>query len=146
MAISTIGTFLMYKAPSASSYSKLVDIKNQPALGSSPEQIETTTLSDSVRTFIPGLEGNDAKEYTCNYDKTVYATLKALEGQELDLAVWFGGDKAANGIITPTGADGQFPYKGFVNVFVNESDLNAVHEMTVTTTASTGPGFVVPNE
>lgn len=145
MAISTIGTFLMYKATGASSFSKLVDIKNQPALGGSPEQLETTTLSDFMRTYIPGLEGNDAKEYTCNFDKTVYTTLKALEGQELDLAVWFGGTKA-NGIITPTGADGQFSYKGFVNVYVNESDLNAVHEMTVTTTASSAITFSVPSE
>ena len=135
MAISTIGTFLMHKASGSNDWTKLVDIKNQPALGSSPEQLETTTLSNFMRTYIPGLEGNDAKEYTCNYDKNAYTTLKALEGQEIDLAVWFGGTKE-NGAITPTGADGKFAYKGYVNVFVNESEVNAVHEMTVTTTAS----------
>ncbi len=134
-AISTIGTFLMYKPSGETDYEKLVDIKTQPAMGGAPEQLETTTLSNYMRTYIPGLEANDAKEYTCNYNKTDYQKLKALEGQELDLALWFGGTKE-NGAITPTGADGKFSYKGYINVFVAEGEVNAVHDMTVTTTAS----------
>ncbi len=134
-AISTIGTFLMYKPSGGTDYEKLVDIKTQPAMGGAPEQLETTTLSNYMRTYIPGLEANDAKEYTCNYNKTDYQKLKALEGQELDLALWFGGTKE-NGAITPTGADGKFSYKGYINVFVAEGEVNAVHDMTVTTTAS----------
>ena len=134
-AISTIGTFLMYKPSGETDYEKLVDIKTQPAMGGAPEQLETTTLSNYMRTYIPGLEANDAKEYTCNYNKTDYQKLKALEGQELDLALWFGGTKE-NGAITPTGTDGKFSYKGYINVFVAEGEVNAVHDMTVTTTAS----------
>lgn len=134
-AISTIGTFLMHKPSGETDYVKLVDIKTQPAMGGAPEQLETTTLSNYMRTYIPGLEANDAKEYTCNYNKTDYQKLKALEGQELDLALWFGGTKE-NGVITPTGVDGKFSYKGYINVFVAEGEVNAVHDMTVTTTAS----------
>ena len=39
-------------------------------------------------------------------------------------------------MITPTGADGKFSYKGYLNVYVAEGDINAVENMTVTTTAS----------
>lgn len=135
MAISTIGVFLMHKPEGKSDYEKLVDIKTHPAMGGAPEQLETTTMSNFMRTYIPGLEANDAKEYTCNYTKVDYQKLKALEGQELDLALYFGGTKE-NGAITPTGADGKFSYKGYINVYISEGDINAVENMTVTTTAS----------
>lgn len=137
MDLNSIGTFLMKGTTvnNETTYSKLVDIKTQPAMGSEPEQLETTTLSNYMRTFIPGIEGNDAKSFTCNYSKAKYEELKELEGQELDLAVWFGGTKE-NGAITPTGVDGKFSFKGYVNVYVNESEVNSVREMTVTVTVS----------
>lgn len=139
MAQSSMGTFLMEKGNN-DSWDKLVDIKTSPALGGAPEQLETTTLSDFMRTYIPGIEGNDAKEYKCNYDKTTYAALKAKENTELDLAVWFGGTKSGN-TIEPTGTDGKFAFKGYINVYVNENEVNGVREMTVTATASSAITF-----
>ena len=62
MAISTIGVFLMHKPAGETDYNKLVDIKTHPAMGGAPEQLETTTMSNFMRTYIPGLEANDAKE------------------------------------------------------------------------------------
>ena len=133
----TIGTFLMQGSTSggSTSWDKLVDIKSAPATGSAPEQLETTTLSNWMRTYIPGIEGNDQKEYKCNYDKTKYAALEALKGQELDLSLWFGGT-ISNGEITPTGSDGKFTFKGYVSVYANESEVNGVREMTVVVTVS----------
>ena len=44
MAISTYKVFLMKKT--SETWSKLIDIKDFPDLGGSPELLETTTLSD----------------------------------------------------------------------------------------------------
>ena len=66
MAISTYGIALMYKAE-GDTYSKLIDIKDFPDLGGAPEMIETTTLSDNMQTYIPGIQSLDALEFTANY-------------------------------------------------------------------------------
>lgn len=137
-ATSTYKTFLMKGSTSGSSttWEKLVDIKSYPDLGGSPELLETTTLSDKMRTNILGIQGNDSMEFTCNYDKTDYTTITALEGTEQELAVWFGGTES-NGEVTPTGSEGKFSFKGYVSVYANGGEVNAVREMTVTVAAST---------
>lgn len=134
MAISTYKVFLMKK--DAETYGKLVDIKDFPDLGGSPEMLETTTLSDKMQTYIPGIQSLDALEFNANYTKEDFAKLKALEGQELDLAVWFGGNEA-NGTLTPTGDDGKFNFKGYVSVFVVGGGTNEVIGMTVAVAPST---------
>lgn len=134
MAISTYKVFLMKK--DAETYGKLVDIKDFPDLGGSPEMLETTTLSDKMQTYIPGIQSLDALEFNANYTKEEFAKLKALEGQELDLAVWFGGNEA-NGTLTPTGDDGKFNFKGYVSVFVVGGGTNEVIGMTVAVAPST---------
>ena len=137
-ATSTYKSFLMLgtTANNSTTYNKLIDIKSYPDLGSAPELLETTTLSDPMRTNIFGIQGNDAMEFTCNYSKADYNTVKALEGTEQDLAVWFGGTESG-GVATPTGSDGKFTFKGYVSVHANGGDVNAVREMTVTVAAST---------
>lgn len=134
MAISTYKVFLMKKDTDA--YKKLVDIKDFPDLGGSPEMLETTTLSDKMQTYIPGIQSLDALEFNANYTKEEFTKLKALEGQELELAVWFGGDEA-NGTLTPTGDDGKFNFKGYVSVFVVGGGTNEVVGMTVAVAPST---------
>jgi len=134
MAISTYKVFLMKK--DAETYGKLVDIKDFPDLGGSPEMLETTTLSDKMQTYIPGIQSLDALEFNANYTKEEFAKLKALEGQELELAVWFGGNEA-NGTLTPTGDDGKFNFKGYVSVFVVGGGTNEVIGMTVAVAPST---------
>ena len=137
-ATSTYKTFLMKGSTSGSSttWEKLVDIKSYPDLGGAPELLETTTLSDKMRTNILGIQGNDSMEFTCNYDKTDYTSIAALEGTEQELAVWFGGTES-NGEVTPTGSEGKFSFKGYVSVHANGGEVNAVREMTVTVAAST---------
>ena len=129
MAINTYKTALMKKG-SGTSYEKLVDIKSYPDLGGTPEMLETTTLSDKAQTYIPGLDSTDALEFTANYTKADYEKLLALKGQEVELAVWFGGTESA-GVFTPTGADGKFEFKGYVSVVATGGDVNAVREMTI---------------
>lgn len=134
MAISTYKVFLMMKKDAA--YEKLVDIKDFPDLGGAPEMLETTTLSDKMQTYIPGIQNLDALEFTANYTKADFATLKALDGVEHDFAVWFGGTEEAN-VLTPTGSDGKFEFKGQLSVFPVGGGVNEVVDMTITIAPST---------
>lgn len=128
MAISSYKTFLMVKKQEA--FEKLIDIKNFPDLGGTPEMLETTTLSDGMQTYIPGIQSLDGLEFTANYDKEDFDTLKAMEGTEYDFSVWFGGS-SAGGVVTPTGENGKFDFKGQLSVFPVGGDVNAVVEMTI---------------
>ena len=134
MAISTYKVFLMKK--SSDTWSKLIDIKDFPDLGGSPELLETTTLSDKMQTYIPGIQSLDALEFTANYTKTDYTTLKALEGEETDYAVWFGGTESG-GVVTPNGNDGKFSFKGALSVYASGGGVNEVVDMTITIAPST---------
>lgn len=137
MAISTYKVFLMKKGSGQSAdYSKLIDIKDFPNLGGSPELLETTTLSDGAQTYIPGIQSQEALEFNANYTKADYTTLKALEGTELELAVWFGGT-VSGGVATPTGSDGKFEFKGYLTVNVTGSGVNEVVGMTITVAPTT---------
>lgn len=134
MAISTYKVFLMQK--DTSTYKKLVDIKDFPDLGGAPEMLETTTCSDGAQTYIPGVQSQEALEFTANYTKNDFEALKKLEDKELDLAVWFGGTEAA-GTVTPTGSDGKFEFKGRLSVFVTGGGVNEVVGMTISIAPST---------
>lgn len=134
MAISTYKIFLMMKKNA--SYEKLIDIKDFPDLGGSPEMLETTTLSDKMQTYIPGIQSLDALEFTANYTKEDFTKLKALEGEEYEFAVWFGGTEEAN-VLTPTGTDGKFQFKGQLSAFPVGGGVNEVVDMTVTIAPST---------
>lgn len=134
MAISTYKIFLMKKSSPA--YEKLIDIKDFPDLGGAPEMLETTTLSDNMQTYIPGIQSLDALEFTANYTKEDFTKLKALEGQEIELAVWFGGT-GEGASLTPTGSDGKFEFTGQLSVFPVGGGVNEVVDMTITIAPST---------
>ena len=134
MAISTYKIFLMHKNTEA--WEKLIDIKEFPDLGGAPEMLETTTLSDKMQTYIPGIQSLDALEFTANYTKADYTTLKALEGEENDYAVWFGGTENGGGV-TPDGSNGKFAFKGALSVFASGGGVNEVVDMTITIAPST---------
>ena len=126
MAISTYGISLMYKAE-GSTYTKLVDIKDFPDLGGAPEMLETTTLSDSMQTYIPGIQSLDALEFTANYTKEDFTKIKAMEGKDTEFAVYFGAE----------GEDGKFLFSGQVSAFPVGGGVNEVVSMTITIAPST---------
>ena len=134
MATSSYKTFLMHKKSDA--YEKLVDIKDFPDLGGAPEMLETTTLSDSMQTYIEGIQSQDALEYTINYDLETYQMLVAMKGTETEFSVWFGGDEAG-GVVTPTGVDGKFNFKGYLSVRVVGKGVNEVKEAIISIAPST---------
>lgn len=134
MAISSYKTFLMIEKDGA--YEKLIDIKNFPDLGGAPEMLETTTLSDGMQTYIPGIQSLDGLEFTANYDKADFDELKAMEGTEHKFSVWFGGT-VSGATVTPTGENGKFDFGGQLSVFPVGGDVNAVVEMTISIAPST---------
>ena len=133
-AIATIGShFMQGTGTSTLTWTELFKFKTDPTLIDAPELLDTTTQADHARTSIFGLAANDSKQFTCNYDSDVYDTIKGLEGQELNLSMWFGDtfDSATN-TYTPTGEYGKFTGKGYLYVTPNGGDVNAVRDMTVT--------------
>lgn len=134
MAISTYKIFLMQKNTEV--WEKLIDIKEFPDLGGTPEMLETTTLSDKMQTYIPGIQNLDALEFTSNYTLEEYKKLKALEGKDKEYAVWFGGTEAGD-TVTPTGSDGKFKFNGQLSVFPVGGGVNEVVDMTITIAPST---------
>jgi len=139
MAISTYKTFLMKKG-TGDTYEKVLDIKEFGDLGGTPESLETTTQSDGARTYIPGIQSQEALTFTANYTKADYTALEALKDTEEDYAVWFGGTESG-GVVTPDGSNGKFSFKGKLSVFVPGKGVNEVVDMTITIMPSTVISF-----
>lgn len=126
MASATIYTYLMQNT-TGTTYTKLVDIKSYPDLGGTPEQIDVTTLSDTIRKNVNGVQELDSFEFTANYDKTDYTTLKALENTTKKYAVWFG----VNGSGAPDGSLGKFDFEGELSVYAVGAGVNEARDMNI---------------
>lgn len=141
MAISTYGVYLMQGTNATPPvYTKLVDIKGYPDLDGAPELLDTTTLSDAMRTYIFGIKdpaGGGGLQFPANYDYQEYTTLKALEGTETNFAIYFGHD--SNG--APDGHDGKWTFKGLLSVGVAAGNVNEVANMTITIAPTTEMTF-----
>lgn len=130
-AYSTINTVLKTAATASGTYAQLCKIKSYPDLGGAPENIETTDLEDTFQTFVPGVQSMDAMEFTANYNPTDYAAVVAAipaEGSELYYQLEFG----------TAGAQGIFQWSGTHSVRLSGGDVNAVREMIITVTPSSG--------
>ena len=92
MAISSYNVLLVKATGEGESktYTKVIDIKDFPDLGGSPEMLETTTLSDKMQTYIPGIQSSEAMEFTCNYTLEDFKTLQDLSGKEAEYGIFFG--------------------------------------------------------
>ena len=141
MAVSTYLTFLMHKASTATEYTKLCDITSTPDVGNPPNMLETTTLTDGMQTFIPGIKQmGDGLAFGANYDKSTYSSLTALENSEEHYAIWKGGSVSGSDV-TPTGTDGKWSFDGRLTVTVNGGGVDEVLGMTITIAPSTVVSF-----
>lgn len=136
MAISTYKVFLMESTDGETTWTKVIDIKDFPDLGGTPEMLETTTLSDGMQTYIPGIQSLDALEFTSNYTLGDYKKLKGMKGTEKHFAVWFGGAESGD-TVTPTGTDGKFKFKGQLSVYPVGGGVNEVVDMKISIAPST---------
>lgn len=135
-ASATYYTFLMKGTGTGTlTWAKLVDIMNRPALGSSPSQIDVTTLTDYPRrVYIDGLmDGDGAMDFNAPYDSATYDTIHALEGTELDLSIWLGATVSGS-TVTPSGSLGKFTFKGKLRVYLDAGEVNAANIMVISIT------------
>jgi hypothetical protein len=133
-ASSTIDTYLGIKVSGDSeSYDKLVDIKDFPDMGGSPEQIETTTLSNRVSTFVNGVQSMSSLEFLANYTLDDYKRIKKFQdGNVYEFCIIFG--KSADG--TTYGELGAFTWQGSLSAWLVGGGVNAVREMRISISAT----------
>ena len=122
MAISTQGITLMKSTGAGGTYTKLVDIKSFPDMGSAPQTIETTTLTDSAQTFIKGIDASAVMEFTANYTVEDYEALLALKDKEDENFILYFGEN---------GASGKFAWSGQLSVWVVGGGVNGVVDMKI---------------
>ena len=126
MAMSTYGTTFKYGASSADTE---LAIKSYPEILAKRAALETTTLQDDAKTYIPGIrETADSFAFTLNWDPAVFAKINALDAvQKCELAF----------------SDGsKFTFDGYLSASNNEGSVNAVAEMTVSVMPASVPVFV----
>lgn len=128
MPISTYGITLKW-GESEGSLTKKIDIKDFPDLGGAPELIETTTLSDKVQKYIPGIKSMSAMEFTANYTKSDYEAVKADEGKDLYYSLSLG----------ENGSEGVFTWQGRHSVWVPGAGVNSPVEMRISVAPSAEP-------
>lgn len=119
MAISSYKVELHNSATAEGSFAKFCDIKDFPDLFGEPNTLETTTLSDSMQTFIAGIKQMDALAFTMNWDKTIAEKIKNMEGTTSYWKVKF--------------SDGaEFSFAGEPSLGVTGKGVDEVLEMTLT--------------
>lgn len=123
-AIATIGTILKF-GTAQGSLTELCKIKSYPQLGGEREQIETTDLTDTTQTFVPGVQSVEPMNFTANFLISTYTTLKAnaLKDGYFELDFGLAGGKAT--------------WEGQYDVYVNEGGVNEAVEMTIVVYPST---------
>lgn len=123
MAMTAYNTVLKYGADSPTT---VLTIKDTPVILAKRSSVETTTLSDDARTYIPGLrESSESFDFTANYDSEVFATLNELKVAQKCALVFNDGSG--------------YTWDGNISASINEAAIDAVLEMTISITPTTVP-------
>ncbi len=136
MPASTVETntslsFLMYDEAAKGTYNKLTNISDYPDMGSDPEALEVTNLTDTMQRFIKGIKASGSLAFNAYYIKSEYQKLAALEGKTILYALWFGGTVAEGGAVTPTGDDGKLSFTGQLSVRITGGGTNEPRKMAI---------------
>ena len=119
MAISTFQTKLTIGE-------KDYDIKSFPSILGKKSALETTSMSDAAQTYISGIrQTEESLDFGANYVAATYAELNALEGAQT---------------CKLTFSDGSgYTWQGEVSATIDDGDVDAVINMTISITPSTVP-------
>ena len=125
----SLGAKLEYSAD-GSVFTPAGGVKSIPAFGSDPEKVDVTTLADSKRAYIAGLQDVDNLEFAFVYRTAEFKTLHALAqgGSTLDFKVTY-----------PDGMTVKF--KGQPRIKVSGAEVNAALEYSMVVVVSEGPDF-----
>ncbi len=122
-AMSAYNTVLKYGADSPTT---TIVIKDTPVIMAKRSSLETTTLSDDARTYIPGIrETSESFDFTANYDSEVFATLNGLTEVQKCALVYSDGSG--------------YTWDGKISASVNEAAVDAVLEMTISISPESVP-------
>lgn len=123
-AHNNIGTILKF-GTTANSLAELCKIKSYPQLNGEREQIESTDLTDTAQTFVPGVQSVESMQFSANFTMAAYTSLKtnALTDGFFELDFASAGAKAT--------------WEGQYDVYLNEGEVNGLVEMTVVVYPST---------
>lgn len=132
MASAALHTFLMLGTTSQSTttWAKLVDISSYPDIKSAPEDIDVSDLTHRHHLSVPGWFDDANLDFESWFDPTDYQTLKALEGEEKEYAIWFGGTESGD-TVTPTGDLGKFSFSGYLTVTLGGAGVDAARPMGI---------------
>lgn len=124
-ASATMHTYLMVNK---NGWQKVIDIKDYPAMGGSPEQIETTTLSNEKSTFVTGVQSMPTFEFLANYTMDDYDRLEGLKDVVYEYALAFGKPTGDTTTSMSYGSLGSFTWKGQLNHWIEGGGVNAARE------------------
>lgn len=127
-ATTTANTTLKSATTSGGPYTKLLDIKSYPDMGSEPDKIDTTDLSDTrYKTEILGLQDTPDLTFEANYNKETYEKIVGLRDTQQHFRLEFG----------EGGEYGAFEWSGEVDIYATGGGVDEVREMTVVVSAET---------
>ena len=139
-ATSTIHTYLLINkgTKEAPSWKKLIDIKDYPDFGGTPEKITTTTMSNEEETSTNGVKTIGSLEFLSNYTVNDYESVKELEqsAQAYEVALAFG--KPENGAY---GSMGSWKWNGQISTWLTGGSVNSVREMKTSISKLTDLAF-----
>ena len=153
MARKTQGTHLFYIDPDTSAVVRVICVTSVGGLTAPIDQVETTCLEASARTYIPGLATPGAMTFGINFDPQDASHIRLHElytakAQDIQFALGFEGSTAAptvdsNGeFIFPTTRD-YITWEGYFSDFPFDVQLNSVWQSTIGVQVS-GEATVVP--
>lgn len=123
MALSTFNTTLKY---GSTTLDKTLKIKDFPSILGKRSSIEVTDLSDDAQRFIQGIrQQEESFDFTANYDAEVYEEINGLTASQKCALVFSDGSG--------------YTFDGKISASVNEGDVDAVLEMTVSITPESVP-------
>lgn len=125
MAISSQGVTLKW-GESEASVTTTVPVKDFPDLGGEPDNINVTTLEDTMQAFILGIQSGGSMPFKANYTQADFTTVNTDAGADMFYELSFG-------------AEGTFAWAGQHAVVVNGAGVNGAVEMTITVAPSTRP-------
>lgn len=127
MATNTIGTYLYHKATGGTGFTKLMDISSFPDIFAPPEKLESTTLSDKMKTYVPGLQDTSDLVFECNHMLSDMTKIQGLQGKITSWQLRFG----------INGEDGAFQWDGDIFYSPKGGGVGEVRKADITIYPST---------
>lgn len=138
MAITSESTFLCVGTTTgdAMTYKKLMDIKEFPDLGSAPDTIDVTTLSDHFKKSLNDLPDPGNLEFSANYDQDDYDLVVSYNDDKIhSWCIAFGEDSTG----TPDGHNGAFTFEGYLVPWAKGAGVSASVDMGFSIAMTTDP-------